>query len=362
MRAKPARREAAIDALRALALLPVVVVNFTSYVNLPMGGPHLRPDGTVLGDLASGAVAAFLQGKGYPLLMFLFGYSLSLALRHRSPAQARRRLYGLLALGLGHGFLLYMGDILSAYALIGLVVLRWAPRRLRSVVRATQVAGGVALLLAGLMLAVFPSIPVAPSSLSLADHPSLGEWWQANAFDYLSSLLLGTLFLGPEVFALMGLGVLAQRLGWLRHRRWSAARQRCARWAGPLVLLNLGVGVAAVTALQADAGRADAWLVPLSTVLGPLSLLSWVSWFVQRWPHRGAPQALVDAGRQTLTPYLLSSAVAVGVWTQLGLGWRFGNAESVLFSTLLWAALMTLSRWATLRQRRLPAEAWLVRR
>lgn len=359
------RREAAIDALRALALLPVIVVNFTGYANLPYGGALMRPDGTVLGDLGTGWVAALLQGKGYQLLMFLFGYSLSLAARSgTSPAQARRRLQGLLVLGLMHGFLLYMGDILGAYALLGFFVLARVRLRARALLRWVWGLGGLALVLAGWLLALThsQSDAMGAASPSLAALSSSWAWWISNALGYASALLIGTLLMAPEALCLMLLGVLAQRLGWLRARRWEKARQRWARWAVPLVLVNLAVGALAVGLFKGDEAQADGGLSFLSMLLGPLSLASWVSWTVQHWRAHGVPAWLSEAGRQTLTPYLLSSVTAVAVWSPLGLSLRLSNASLLLVSSLLWVGLMAGARRASQRQRRLPAEAWLARR
>lgn len=70
------------------------------------------------------------------MLAFLFGMSLALAMRRAGPAdalaarlQAIRRQKRLLALGVLHGVLLYFGDILTLYAVLGWLLLRSQPTR-----------------------------------------------------------------------------------------------------------------------------------------------------------------------------------------------------------------------------------------
>lgn len=54
--------------------------------------PRTPVDSTTAAAL-QGLIAALLQGKGYPILAFLFGMGLVLAMRGRDPAE--RRIAGL---------------------------------------------------------------------------------------------------------------------------------------------------------------------------------------------------------------------------------------------------------------------------
>ena len=121
----PSARQPLPDALRALALLGVLVVNGAGYLVAPWG-PLLgerSPAGSALALAVQAAQAAFLQGKAYPALAFLFGMGLWLAQRGRPVAVARQRGVArqkrLLLLGVLHGVLIYFGDILTMYALVG---------------------------------------------------------------------------------------------------------------------------------------------------------------------------------------------------------------------------------------------------
>lgn len=128
---REAPRAGAVDALRAAALLPVVAVNWVGYGFLPDAGPlgPAQPAGSPGAQAEWWVVAAVLACKGLALLAFLFGYGQGLSRRARGDqalAVRRRRMRRLLALGVLHGLLLYGGDMLTVYALCGLLMLGWS--------------------------------------------------------------------------------------------------------------------------------------------------------------------------------------------------------------------------------------------
>ncbi|MBP7568072.1 MAG: hypothetical protein KA795_18905, partial [Burkholderiaceae bacterium] len=123
--ALPARRgrEPLPDALRALAMLSVLVMNAIGYGVAPWGHPLGGPPAGPWSAAAQGLAAALLQGKGYTMLAFVFGMALWLAARGRPQAQALQcgivRHRRMLQLGVVHGVFIYFGDILTMYALVG---------------------------------------------------------------------------------------------------------------------------------------------------------------------------------------------------------------------------------------------------
>lgn len=347
-------RLAALDALRALALLPVVVVNFAGYATLPWSGPLAQPgpDEGLGAWAVSVLVLALLQGKGICLLMFLFGYSLHLG---GAAAQRLRRLAGL---GVLHGALLYTGDIVSQYGLVGLWARRWRALRLRGLLRRT----GVWLSL-GAVLGLLLGLPGSGSEATLdwanepplVAQPTLTDWLRANAWAFALWLPGALLGMGPWMLGLMGLGLLAARLRCLSHPRWLPRWRALARWAGPMLVLQLAWATALAEQLLGTTSPLWSWL---HLLLGAAALVTWVPWLLlRRWPLW-----LQQAGRQTLSLYLACSVVTVLVWCPWALGWQPGVVAAVLSGAVLWGALVALSAWATRRGWRLPAEAWLARR
>ncbi|MEV4171931.1 DUF418 domain-containing protein [Nonomuraea sp. NPDC049709] len=124
----------ALDVLRGFALCGILLVNVKPIANVDAG----------VGRTTDAAGADGLAWLGYladqrffPIFSLLFGIGFSLLLESASARTDRprvvlaRRLLVLLAMGLAHMFLLWRGDILTIYAVVGLVVLlpsTWLPR------------------------------------------------------------------------------------------------------------------------------------------------------------------------------------------------------------------------------------------
>ena len=348
------QRIAGVDALRATALLAVVLVNVAGYRSLPDGGPlpALGAGDGPLAWLLTVLVATLLQGKGVALLTLLFGYSLALA----APMRARGRLDRLLGLGLLHGFLVYCGDILSSYAICAYAVLARRQERLAAPRRRA-----LRWLIGGSLWLSLPLLIYTGGGAELGEQDSrllvarqgLADWLLGNAAGYLSSLLAGLLFFRPMSYGLMLVGLLAGRLRLLHHRRWRPLWRRMARWAGPLLLLNLGYGLLYAQALGGTQGAAT-WVGFFAFLLGPLSLLGFVPWLLlRRWPDW-----LVRAGRNTLSVYLGSSVAAVLLWAPFGLGLQTGVAAAYALALLVWLLLTA----AAAARPQLPLERWMAQR
>lgn len=116
------------DYLRLIALLGIVVVNVQSIAFSVLAGIT-----DALAQSTADAVTLFLVHglalfKTYGLFSFMFGVGLGLLMR----ASERRRLsfgniyhnrmIGLLLLGLAHGCLFFLGDILVIYAVTGSIL------------------------------------------------------------------------------------------------------------------------------------------------------------------------------------------------------------------------------------------------
>ena len=87
------RRDPLLDALRALAMVGVLVVNAISYTVGPWGAPLGEADPASMLSLGLQSLTALLlHGKAYPLLAFLFGAGLVLASRRATLQDRRRRL------------------------------------------------------------------------------------------------------------------------------------------------------------------------------------------------------------------------------------------------------------------------------
>ncbi|MEV4753732.1 DUF418 domain-containing protein [Micromonospora sp. NPDC049559] len=145
------RRIAALDVIRGFALCGILLANAQPIAN--RGRAVIAP-GPALGlDSGHAWLGLLVEQRFFPIFAFLFGVGFSLLLASAQERAARegavgeraagrrgairprlilvRRLLVLLAVGLAHLLLLWQGDILSTYAVMGLLVLlpaSWLPR------------------------------------------------------------------------------------------------------------------------------------------------------------------------------------------------------------------------------------------
>ncbi|MFF9867937.1 DUF418 domain-containing protein [Streptomyces sp. NPDC013953] len=379
--ARPAagRRILEVDALRGFALGGILLVNI-----LVMSGTHGRTaaDPAVAGaDLvAHWLVTALVETKFYLLFSFLFGYSFSLqeesAQRAGAPFVPRmlRRLLGLFVLGALHMALLYSGDILTMYAVLGLVLLlvrNAAAERLRRAARWVYAVPIGLLFLLGALAALAPEPGPSERARTAGDAARLAAGMRGDAADVVAANLsawpdavAALLFAGGSVVAAFLAGLVAGRRHLLTGGTAGPARLRRTRTIGLAVGLPGGIVMAAGTV----APLPERWEVLCYTVglaTAPALTAAYASalmlWFAG---SRGARAAalLAPAGRMALTNYLCQSVVMALLFTGYGLGLygRAGAAAAVAAALALYAAQLFVSPRVLGRFRQGPVE-WLLR-
>ena len=128
-----------VDVLRGMALLGVLLVNAVTLfrMSLFLYLELFHADSGVLNHAVDWFLAMVVESKSFALFSLLFGVGSSIFLERAArhvPHPSRlhaRRLFVLFAIGLAHLTLVWNGDILTAYALVGLAVLPlvgWRPR------------------------------------------------------------------------------------------------------------------------------------------------------------------------------------------------------------------------------------------
>lgn len=127
---RPGERLLHMDVLRGFALLGILLVNF-QYFTRPIQNVVIGPDADLTGiDLAANwLVMALAEGKFYPLFSMLFGAGFAL-IAERAQQAGRgfrglyfRRLMVLAGFGLVHLLLVWSGDILLVYSLVGFLMM-----------------------------------------------------------------------------------------------------------------------------------------------------------------------------------------------------------------------------------------------
>ncbi|MBE3015756.1 DUF418 domain-containing protein [Microbispora sp. NEAU-D428] len=125
-------RIAALDVVRGFALCGILLANVQP---IAATGAFVAPSAP--GGSEAAWLGLLVEQRFFPIFSLLFGVGFSLLLDSAAARTARprvvllRRLLVLLALGVAHFVLLWQGDILSTYAVVGLLVLlpsTWLPR------------------------------------------------------------------------------------------------------------------------------------------------------------------------------------------------------------------------------------------
>ncbi|HMJ74466.1 MAG TPA: DUF418 domain-containing protein [Iamia sp.] len=368
-------RRVAIDALRAVALLGIVVVNVAAY-RRGVGPILAAAGGDVGGDVSPLTVvlSALTEGRFYPLFSFLFGWGFAVQ-DARSRARGRsvtgpwlRRCLVLLVLGLLHATFLFDGDILVTYAVIGvalLLVRRVPPSWLAGlgaglVVLQSLFTTGLVALSASITLSAESAGSIAEvraderarlaADATVYARGSFGDVIRLRTEDLAFEEFLGLLTVGGTVAGMMLLGMAAARVGWVDPRRWPAWLRSAMvpAWAIGLVLSIPAAWLSGSIALGSDLPGEAAlrWLG--YSLLGPAVALTWagVVLLAARTALGGRVLgAIAPAGRMSLTLYLSQSLVASLVFNGygLGLGDDVGIGGAVALVAVLWAVQVALA-------------------
>jgi len=367
-----------------MALCGIALPNlaYFTWPSMVGGGAFFALGETFLDRIALFAVTMLAMNKFYPIFAFLFGVGAGLMARHWQGdfvPRYRRRLVFLLCVGMLHGLLLWYGDILTLYAICGFVLLAYATKPLRRVLRALRTWAIITLVLITVgttFIALqswsdFGSANAEEVARLLArdraeatqvhDIFASGDYWQVTrvrveAYASLATSALAGIF--THVVTLFLAGVMAARLGWFRARPSNDARWRhIARWGLGLGLpLNGAVAIAMLNLPQ----FADALYGSLY-VAGPLLAAGYVASFVLAWRRGpGWLARLAPAGRMAFTNYLMQSLVFALVLSGFGLGmaqhWDF--AALLAFGlAFFFGVQVPLSRWWLERHPQGPFEA-----
>lgn len=318
-----------IDALRGFALLGILAVNMalfsSGYAFTGIADPNFS---SFTDNAVEWAVYLLFTMKFYLLFSFLFGYSFTLQLdsaqRNGRPFKPAflRRLAALFVLGVAHAVLLFPGDILSTYAILGLILL--AVRNIRP--RTAIVLAGVLtvgttaiVVLVGLSGAVTADPAAALVEGQRATEALRGAPSEVIA-EHVRTLpwILGTLAVqGPLAFTsfLIGLAVgKIKALGDLgRHERVL----RMLQWVG------LPVGLSGSLVFASFGGTHNTLATAVGYATAPLLTAAYVATMLRVFSSPRAwvlTEFLAAGGRLALTNYLLQSLVCALIFTGLGAG------------------------------------------
>jgi uncharacterized protein len=358
-----------LDVVRGVAVMGILLLNIIGFA---MPAPaYFNP--VAYGE-ASGVdlfawFAAFVlfDGKMRGLFSFLFGASILLLAERTSekgghPALAHySRMTWLLVFGLLHLWLVWWGDILHSYALVGLVafLFRGAPPM-------QLVVGGVMLLAVQLAIVATigwsASIPAMQNELAkifgrpsmdwLADQVALHRsgWLEIAVARFRDTQWMpvdGLIQNGAETLAYMLFGMAALKSGMLTGA-WSRATLR--RWTiigfGGAMSVYIGLAIWMMSR-DFDLRVVVTAIMPATVPIRPLMVMGWASLIVLLMRPGGMmAMRLAAAGRMAFTNYLLSSLICTTIFYGYGLGWygALSRAQCYLVVAALWCGMLIWSK------------------
>ena len=314
--------------MRGLSLAGVLVANLLFSFREPMSVAYLGADrARPFADRFAEALVQFaIQGKAITLFSVLFGAGLAIQAERfarfgRAEPWLARRLVVLLAVGLAHLTLFWNGDILTEYALGGLLVLPMLQARVRTL---AAVAAALYALSIAIPLTPWVSWPDDAALLrEIEDATRIygdGSWLEIRGYSLhewrIFSPLPYTVFTATP--ALMLLGILSWRCGW-----WHVAR-RPARALAIVAATGMGAGLL-LTAIAASDARYNAVLPAyVAGCLAPVVLAAGYAAFILRVLDAGllrrACALAAAAGRMAFTNYLVQTLVFTTLFYGYGLG------------------------------------------
>ena len=370
---EPEERIAALDILRGLALFGVLAVNLVAEFRVSIFQQFLQIDTAGLADsVVEAFVRVALEFKAFALFSFLFGAGLAIQFERLSSGTMPlywlvRRLVVLLAFGLVHLLFIWNGDILTEYAIGGLLVL---PLLAAPVwVLAT---GSACLFAVYLVFAVLPPFAVIPDATWIQHHVAeanrvyaTGGFAEIHDFSmrevpYLIPLHIAVL---PRTLSFFLLGALAWRTRIFRRPLDHRPLLVRAAWLGILGGSALTL-VEATGALSAWIGRSSIQEVlhRIADVLLALGYGSTVIALVEFASVRRVLDWFAPLGRMAFTNYVLQSLVFGWIFFGYGLGLfaHLGATTALALGIGVYAIQCVLSAWSLRRYRFGPLE-WLWR-
>lgn len=370
----PEERIPLLDVLRGFALLGIIVMNMPGF-NTPGPSWSLEPRMFPgFADRAADFVASVIfAGKANSIFSFLFGLGLTVQM-HRAEARGQRiaplqlrRIAVLFTIGAAHGILLWNGDVLHSYAVLGLLLL--AVRRMPDKV----ISGIIALALVA---------PVTRSAYALWTHEAPFHprpYWIALAHEEMRIFSVGTYaeqvgvrlknyaegysaivrvqgmmwwYVSLTVTMLLGfyagrkriLEDVAGNIAWIRKATWWCLGLGLAASAGFSLLV-------ALRERPPDGPTVRGFFIGLLfNVNRPLLCIAYVgviALLLQKDRFRRVLQIFEAPGRMPLTNYLMQSAIATTLFYSYGFAMfgKVGPLVGVGISIAIFAAQVVWSKW-----------------
>ena len=367
-----AERIEILDVLRGLAICGILIGNMQWFSGYGMMPPILAAQMPVVDQATHFLVHFFIEGKFYSIFSFLFGFGFALQIaraEERGDTRAmlfKRRLFWLLVIGLLHAYLLWAGDILSIYALMGFVLILFRKKTDGSLLKWAFALVTVPIVTYILLYIAFVSF--APPDVATTIDAGQMEFWtesvrkasQGSYFQILTDFNLqyivgryaGLIFQMrlPKILAMFLLGFYAYRQGFFQDLAGNRAFIR------KVLIYGLILGIVGNVAFSALAGNEAPFPPSLAGVGGviayafgvPALALGIIALVATLWQKTGWHRmlfVLAPVGRMALTNYLLQTVICVLIFYGYGFGLfgKIGAVTATLIALSIFAVQIVIS-------------------
>jgi uncharacterized protein len=392
----PSQRIPVIDILRGFAIFGILLVNMALFnQSIYTLALNLANPADALEELARWGITFFAEGKFYSIFAFLFGLGLAIQYRRAQERGARlvplflRRMTVLLGIGLIHAYLFWIGDILTLYAILGVVLLLlFRNRRPKTLLIWSVVLLLIPLIINAALFGLTALARLSPDSAALVDA-ALAEQQQtyqtlgAHADQVYATGTFGAItrqraedmnfiyftwpFMAFNVLAMMVLGLYAGKRRVFEELPEHLPLIRKV-WIWGLivgVIGNLAYVIAGQWASRSDPSPQLLLALVGQTFGAPALSLFYMTSLVLlaqtvHWEQRLRP--LASVGRMAISNYLLQTLICTTLFYGYGAGLygRVGAAGGILLTIAIYALQIPLSVW-WLRHFRFGPVEWLWR-
>ena len=361
-----------LDVLRGLAIGGILIGNMQWFSGYGMMPESLAANGAFADRVTHFLVHFFVEGKFYSIFSFLFGFGFALQIARaeergdRDASLFKRRLFWLLVIGLLHAYLLWAGDILSIYALMGFVLILFRRKTDESLLKWAFALLAIPILTYILLYILFVAF-VPPEAIARFDAGKLDFWNQAVQkvrqsnylqiitdfnLNYIVGRYAGLIFEMrlPKILAMFLLGFYAYRRGFFQNLSNHQPFIRRVLVYGLVLGLIGNIAFAWLAGHEAVIPPTPAGIIGvISYAFGVPALafffIALVTTLWQKAAWRRWLAFLAPVGQMALTNYLLQTVICVFIFYGYGFGQygKFGATAATLTALAIFLFQILLS-------------------
>lgn len=320
-----------IDALRGFSLLGILLMNILTFAY-----PYQIINPFEFFQHQDGAwfkiSSLFIIASFYPIFAFLFGYGLSIMYQNSLDKglnyypMITRRLLFLLLLGIIHGVFIFYGDILSTYALLGLIAIIFVRLKPQYTLVALSIGICIFVLLYLLPMILLKDVTQIESFVGLQELERVNNI--LSSADYVSIIgfnlkyfgmnIANAILVGPfSILPIMLFGIYAHQINWFNKIK----QHKNLYMVIGVVVLILGLAIKMIQIVLE--GSVTSQLMS-QMIGGPIVALSYIMFFVilcEDQTVRKILTPLQSIGKLSLTTYISQSIICIIIFYGVGLNY-----------------------------------------